>query len=231
MNALSNHVLAVLFSWMRTLIQGAWGGLSAGTSAGFWPWIGDHWLLLIVLLCLICTVLDYLVWLIRWRPYVLWRQKLRRLFHRGAADTPENARDFRQGYSDGVSLDLQNMPVPAASALEDWDAPAYAPATPPETVFQEPTPLGRFHNGESVSVEEQAPLSENTPRTRHRRSDRHENRWKGLTARFSQDEDENTPPEDPSAVTDQESMFHKPVYPLRSPYVSWQRNNDQNGNG
>lgn len=231
MNALSNHVLAVLFSWMRTLVQGAWGAMSSGTSTGFWPWLGDHWALLVVLLCLVCTVLDYLVWLIRWRPYVLWRQKLHRLFHRNREDVLKNDQGFRHGYSDGVNLDLQDVPAPTEQDPAEWDAAPGVPSIPLEEIYPDPAPLGRFNSDEDVPDEEETPQPEETSRTRHRRSARHGSRRKGQAKRFFADDAQTALAGDDPPEADQESMFREPVYPQRSPYPSWQMDDEQRRNG
>ena len=181
MNTLSNNVLAVLFSWMRSLIQGVWGAMFSGTSKGFWPWLGDHWLLLIVLLCIGCTVLDYLIWLIRWRPYILWRQWLRRLLHRNAADASKNDLDFDRGYAAGVNLDLGGMQASVEAEPEGWEDGACPPSVPLEEIYPDPAPLGRFGAVEDVPAGEEMPVpQEQAPRLRHRRSERHENRHKGI---------------------------------------------------
>ena len=181
MNALSNNVLAVLFSWMRSLIQSVWGTISSGTSKGFWPWLGDHWMPLIVLLCVVCTVLDYLIWLIRWRPYILWRQWIRRLFHRKTADTSESDRDFALGYAAGVNLDFQDMQPPAEAEPENWDGEVYPASVPLEEIYPDPEPLGRFGAVADAPAEEEMPVpQEQAPRLRHRRSERHESRRRGI---------------------------------------------------
>ena len=241
MNALSNHVLAVLFSWIRTLIQGIWSSLSFGADTGFWPWIGDHWLILIVLLCLICTVLDYFVWLIRWRPYVIWRQRMRRLFRRDAGDMLENDRDFRQGYRSSVALDLRDMqdsPAPMA-----WDAEAYAMPAPSR---EELPDIPAFDQIEYAAMEaESLPLSEDEPpfipteetpkeqtRARRRRSDRHAAPGRrSLASRIIRDEEDEGLSYELPPVVDKETAFHAPVYPQESPYSSWQRKSGQHMNG
>lgn len=232
MNTLSNHVLAVLFSWMRTLIQGAWNAMSFGASGGFWPWLGDHWLLVIVLLCLICTVLDYLIWLIRWRPYILWRQRIGRLFHRTADGVYDGG--FGRGYREKVDLDLQDMPPNAEQEPEEWEAAVPTPAVPLEAVYPDPEPIGRFPGaGDAPMTEEAVPAAwEETPRTRHRRGERHENRRRNMIAwRLRSEGDALDPQEELPPEEEQESMFHEPVYPRQSPYATWDRNNERDRNG
>lgn len=239
MNNLSNHVLAVLFSWMRTLIQGVWGTISSGAASGFWTWLGDHWLLLTVFLCLICVVLDYLVWLIRWKPYVLWKQKMLRLFRRDEESALRRDRHFSQGYRSGVGLDLQGLAeVSPAPAPALWEAEAYAPppAAEPETLpeipaFEQIEYAAMGSGNEPIPAQEAAPVeTPASPAPRRRRSDRHPVKRRSLFKRLIADEDENDLPAELPPVVDRETAFHTPVYPQNSPYAFRQQKNDQNGN-
>lgn len=239
MNNLSNHVLAVLFSWMRTLIQGVWGTISSGTTSGFWTWLGDHWLPLTVLLCLICVVLDYLIWLIRWRPYILWKQKILRLFRRDEESALRRDRHFSEGYRSGVGLNLQGLAdAPSAPPPALWEAEVYT--APPAPVQEEFAEIPAFEQIEYAAMEDEyepLPVQEPAPdeiapppQPRRRRSDRHPVKRRSLFRRIIADEDENSQPAELPPVIDRETAFHTPVYPRSSPYAFRQQNNDQNGN-
>ena len=124
MNTFANALFTLLFGWLRTLMQGIWSAVSAGTFSRFFTWLGDHWLWVAVLLCVACTVVDYFIWLIRWRPYLVWRSKMSRLVHRLKGGRLDSERRFSQGYKDAVPLDIpQDAPPPQE---EEW-IPEYRP--------------------------------------------------------------------------------------------------------
>ena len=78
MNTFANSLFTVLFGWARGLIQQVWNAAVSGRFSGFFTWLGDHWVWVVLGLILGCTVMDYLIWMIRWRPYLVWRTKMRR---------------------------------------------------------------------------------------------------------------------------------------------------------
>lgn len=106
MNSFANSLFSLLFGWARTLIRQVWASASSGQYNGFFVWLGDHWIWLVLILCLGCTVLDFVIWLVRWRPYLVWRTMFRRVvrFFRG------DRRRFEEGYQGGVTLDISHEP-------------------------------------------------------------------------------------------------------------------------
>ena len=124
MNSFANSLFSLLFGWARTLIQQVWTSAAYGQYNGFFVWLGDHWMWLALVLCIGCTVMDFLIWLVRWRPYLAWRSALRRLARRLRGETAESSRRFEQGYQGGVALDIP--PEPASVQDSAWEAEAEA---------------------------------------------------------------------------------------------------------
>ena len=128
MNSFANSLFSLLFGWARTLIQQVWTAASTGGFSAFFTWLGDHWVWVVVLLCLAGTALDFLIWIIRWRPYLVWRTNWRKFqaWLRGGGRT---ARRFEAGYQGGVGLEIpMEEPSPQEEDwdVEDWDTPAAA---------------------------------------------------------------------------------------------------------
>lgn len=119
MNAFANALFSVLFSGVRSVIESVWSAVAAGKLSGFFSWLGDHWLPLVAVLCLFGTLADFLIWLIRWRPYLVWNTELRHLFSRSARKQAEADWRFTRGYQSGIELDMTDLPAPVAEA--DWD--------------------------------------------------------------------------------------------------------------
>lgn len=120
MNSFANSLFSLLFGWLRSLIQGIWTAAARGEFSRFFTWLGDHWFLVAVVLCLGCTVLDYLVWLVRWRPYLVWRTKLRSFIRRLRGEKVDSQRRFSQGYAEAVPLDMPEAEFPAPPVY-NWE--------------------------------------------------------------------------------------------------------------
>ena len=124
MNAFADSLFALLFSWLKSIVQGIWGAVSGGNLNGIFTWLGDHWLWVALFLILAATLIDFIIWMIRWRPYLVWKTKFRRMIHfikYGKKDLQQ--RSFRRGYADAVSLDMPEEEYPPA--YEEDPAPLY----------------------------------------------------------------------------------------------------------
>ncbi len=209
MNAFADTLLSLVFGWMRALVEGIWSFISSGRFQSALSWLGDHWLWLVVLLCIAGTVLDYLIWLFRWRPYIIWRNKLRRLF--GKAPRQQTEADvFQYGWEEGVDVDLTDMqpaPVPEAVSYEAWQQPVYAEAAPENAPWEAPAP---YPAEEALPAPAEVP----PPLRRNRRSQRHEKKKSILSDLLPTANDEEDalldglPP-----VVNKQQAFHAPVYP------------------
>jgi len=125
MNSFANSLFALFFGWARTLIQQIWTSAAAGRYSGFLAWLGDHWLWLAAVLCVVCTVLDFVIWMIRWRPYLLWRTSLRRLLRRINPKNAENTWRFARGYEGGIALEMppeDEAPSPPPVSWQEQEA-------------------------------------------------------------------------------------------------------------
>lgn len=93
MTSLTNSVITTVLGWMRSVAGWCWHALTTGTGDGLPAWIGRHWLLLAVILCLIGVAIDLAVYILRWRPQEVWRSFFQRLFDRRHAETDVTQRD------------------------------------------------------------------------------------------------------------------------------------------
>ena len=79
MGSFASTVFSLLLGWMRSAVSGLWSMLSSEGSGNLLQWLGNHWLGVTVVLCAVCTVVDLVIHLIRWRPYKVWASFFRRL--------------------------------------------------------------------------------------------------------------------------------------------------------
>ncbi len=77
MNAFADRLFSLLLGWTGTLFNGLWN-LVTNNSAGVSGFLRRFWLPMIIILLIFGTVTDYVVWLIRWRPYYAWFSWFRR---------------------------------------------------------------------------------------------------------------------------------------------------------
>lgn len=94
MNTFANWLFSMLLGWTGTFANGIWNTVM-NESGGFSDFFSRFWLPVVVILIIAGTVLDFAVWLIRWRPYLVWRSWLashrRRREVRAAAQTLDSA--------------------------------------------------------------------------------------------------------------------------------------------
>ena len=249
MNTFANSLFSVLFGWARGLIRQVWDAALSGKFSGFLTWLGDHWLWVVLGLILGCTVMDYLIWLIRWRPYLLWRAFFRRV---GRFFHGEN-RQFKQGYQSSVGI--QATPDREQDAKEEiwpeetWGQPPTEETPAPEPIFfasteKEPrarqfTPPQTYEAPPLFATAKQVTGSfsaEMPAARRRRRSEKYERRrqeWRDrLINGDAQDYEilDGLPP-----VVDRQQAFHEPVYPRQNAdganaYSAWQRPAGGSGN-
>lgn len=165
MSNFANTLFSSLLGWLRSAAAWLWRFVSNPESGGLIVWIADNWLVLIILLCAVCMLVDFIVYLIRWQPYKVWASFFRRLFGRGGdeADTGRIRRHWI--HADGTtSVEVIDAAEVTEEALEpqsyavqpDIPADSYArfarpepaPASPldfadeelPEPVDRQPRP-------------------------------------------------------------------------------------------
>lgn len=241
MNTFANSLFSLLFGWARGMIQQVWSTASSGRYSGFFVWLGDHWLWVAAALCLICTAVDFLVWMVRWRPYLVWRTLARKAtrWFRGE-EKVKDAWRFSRGYQGGIALDIpQDAPEQRPEAWQEpvWPAEDEAPERTPAVYPAQETPAEpeMEWNPESrqryfipPQVYEAPPMELNSRANsaygtdlpaarRHRRSEKYERRravWRDKLIRGDADDDallDGLPP-----AVDKQEAFHEPVYPRQS---------------
>ena len=74
-SAFADALVQTLLGWLRWLADIAWSLLQGG--GGFLRWFSAHWAGLLVGMIAVCLFVDWLIWMLRWRPYWLWFHKKR----------------------------------------------------------------------------------------------------------------------------------------------------------
>lgn len=70
MGAFADSLFSVLMSWVRALVNSLWALLSSDRTT-ILEFLGRHWLAIVVILVAAGLVIDWIIWMIRWKPYAL----------------------------------------------------------------------------------------------------------------------------------------------------------------
>ncbi|MBE5786685.1 MAG: hypothetical protein E7324_04010 [Clostridiales bacterium] len=229
MNAFADSLFAGLFGWLRALLQSIWGAIAGGGLSGFFTWLGDNWLWLVIFLGIAATIVDFCIWLIRWRPYKVWATRYRHIRNFFKYGRKNDQRAFEKGYQDSLALDIapadEYAPYPPTEEYryEEWQQPIQD-----EPAADSYTPADYYSAWEAEPLPQEGPQF--IPATEHteypgRAADDAPKRpsWRRKFS-LTREEDEGMLDSLPPAI-DRQEAFHQPVYPHEShnPYAAWQR--------
>lgn len=122
MGQFTNTLFQALLGWVQSLVSALWRLIVSPDGSGGLHWLLDNWLMLVLLLCAAGGLIDFVVYLVRWQPYRVWRA-----FFRGGQrsarrrKTEENPQQRHWAYADGsTSLEEPSSPhrVPDEKQLE-----------------------------------------------------------------------------------------------------------------
>ena len=90
----SNTIVSSMLSWLRGIANWAINlfNLSGERSMNVLEWFCDHWIGMLISLIILGLAIDWLVWIIRWRPYWVWFRRKRVLID--DTDLPKNRNRF-----------------------------------------------------------------------------------------------------------------------------------------
>ena len=232
MNAFADLLLSVLLGWMKGLTQLLWTFFADGGSNGFLAWLGDHWMMLVAILCLAGVSADFAAW--------LQQRRLAKKTARSAEKHPnvsgeETPWGFEQPFGD--SMDMEGLAVQEESEplTEENNQPVFphverkpvrenAEKTffPVRAAWEPRTEEDNDGGDLPDPVTENAVPAERRPAAeapaRRRRSDKHEGRerkrlFPRVAPLIQSDEQESGMLDGLPPVIDKNEAFHKPVYP------------------
>ena len=121
MNYIADRLFALLLGWTNSLFNGLWNLLTNNT-AGVTGFLKRFWLPIILVLLIAGTLIDYIIWFIRWRPHYVWGAWLRQrgdkrrldqsLHYMEALDySPLDLPEYQQEYGDSNQPAVADEPV------------------------------------------------------------------------------------------------------------------------
>lgn len=92
----SNTIVSGMLGWLRGIANWAINlfNLSGEGSLSVLNWFSSHWIPLLIALILLGLIVDWLVWIIRWRPYWVWFRRKRVIID--DSDQPRRTGRFSQ---------------------------------------------------------------------------------------------------------------------------------------
>ena len=168
-------LIEVMLSWMRLVALWVWNFFQADMANGFLSWFADHWKSLALTLIVVGLVIDWLIWMIRWRPYWLWLRKRQIVYEevpvasRKRAPRPQPVRNMPQMTAPQSDFDdpfAENEQDPYAAApvskadtdFADWDSDSDPYASDPRHTDYDPSIYGRPEMGEKTDARPQRHL-------------------------------------------------------------------------
>ena len=86
MSGIGEFAYTVLLGWMRGLFDWLWSLFAGGGGTGALSWFLSNWKVWLLALLLGGLVVDWLMWVVRWRPYRLLLGRFRRVEPAGEAE-------------------------------------------------------------------------------------------------------------------------------------------------
>ena len=199
MGSFSNTVFSILLGWLQILVSMIWSALTATDGHSFLQLIGDHWIFIAAVLCIIGLAADFAVYLFRWQPYKVSKTFFNHLRNSKKAkqSTDEKAEEtgddsFQFGYRP-VSYRGTQKEEPDMEPWRDSDEATEESASSPAVTKS------------AYSVPEDSPYRRPANRRRNRLRIDH------LLGEDQEDESFHYSP--PKPMIDQNDAYQPPVYP------------------
>ncbi len=109
MGVIADSLFTVLMSWVRALVNGIWALFSSERTT-ILEFLGKNWIGIVLVIVVAGLFIDWVVWLVRWRPYHLFALRVRKWLH---IDAPEEPRAARREAP-------QPQPEPVYQPQETW---------------------------------------------------------------------------------------------------------------
>ena len=118
MGTLADSLFNVLMGWVRALVNGIWA-LFTTDHTTLLEFLGKNWIMIVVVILTAGLAIDWLVWLIRWRPYHLWAKRARRFLHLPEPEEEETGRRKKRPETGEATQKMQTVEAPEEDAFED----------------------------------------------------------------------------------------------------------------
>ena len=99
MSGFANTVFTLLVGWFQAVVSLIWSGLTEKNDGNLLTWIGNNWILIVIVLCVIGSVVDLSVYIVRWKPIEVIRSYFARKKEKHVPDYAVPAAETGSRYS------------------------------------------------------------------------------------------------------------------------------------
>ena len=91
MGVFADSLFTILMSWVRALVNSFWALFTSERTTTL-EFLGKNWLMIVVVLIAAGLFIDWIIWLIRWKPYTLWAQRARKVLRIAPQEDEEDGK-------------------------------------------------------------------------------------------------------------------------------------------
>ena len=73
MGSFANSLFKIMLGWLQAVVSAVWSAFTNQNGNSLFNWIGKHWILIAGVLCVTGLAADLCVYILRWKPYKVWR--------------------------------------------------------------------------------------------------------------------------------------------------------------
>lgn len=249
MGSFANSLFTLMLGWLQGAVSAIWSAFTSQNGSSLLNWIGRRWILIAAILCAIGLAADLCVYILRWKPFRVWKSFFYRKEPEGQAEyaVPDNSQPvFSRGGPEPMTEHEKPEPVFNREAerepepdFSQWETEKPAeremvqPAVKPPTITNAGyiVPADSPYRRPSENHAEQQPVqTEEADWNSGRREERNEpapvtqrrRRRISVSELFSDPEEELRQYDAPQHVIDSRQAYHAPVYPRR-----WKKNEEE----
>lgn len=119
MGSFAKSLANLLFGWVSDVFSRIWSLFTTDSGTESIPWIGKQWILIVVVLCVLGLLIDFSVYLYRWKPYKVWAS-----FFRNRRNPDAEYGQMSEAYATAAE---QAASVPEEEAEEQTEQPLREP--------------------------------------------------------------------------------------------------------
>lgn len=112
MGSFANTLFQMMLGWIQGIVSSVWSAFTDDKGGSFFTWLGNHWIPIVIVLCAAGLIADLGVYLVRWKPYRVWKSFFRRGKVTDETDAPE-----RQPLQTGRETVRRNPSGPASRVI------------------------------------------------------------------------------------------------------------------
>lgn len=73
MGSFANTLFRVMLGWLQGIVSAVWSAFTSEKGGSLLTWIGKYWIPIAAILCIIGLVSDLGIYIVRWKPYKVWK--------------------------------------------------------------------------------------------------------------------------------------------------------------